>query len=69
MQIHCLEIVTTEVDAVCAAYVSTHDVQFGELRDACLAAGVKGVELVDVDELAMSAGHRDRRDANARTAT
>jgi len=30
MQIHYLEIVTTEVDAVCAAYASANGVQFGE---------------------------------------
>lgn len=35
MQIHYLEIVTTEVDAVCAAYASAHGMQFGE-RDASL---------------------------------
>lgn len=30
MQIHYLEIVTYEVDAVCAAYAAAHGVQFGE---------------------------------------
>ena len=30
MQIHYLEIVTREVDAVCAAYGAVHSVQFGE---------------------------------------
>jgi predicted enzyme related to lactoylglutathione lyase len=30
MKIQYLEIVTKEVDAVCAAYASTHKVQFGE---------------------------------------
>ena len=30
MQIHYLEIVTNEVDAVCAAYAAAHDVQFGK---------------------------------------
>lgn len=30
MQIHYLEIVTHEVDAVCAAYAATCDVQFGD---------------------------------------
>lgn len=30
MQIQYLEIVTEEVDAVCAAYASAHEVQFGE---------------------------------------
>ena len=30
MQIHYLEIVTKEVDAVCAAYAAANDVQFGE---------------------------------------
>jgi predicted enzyme related to lactoylglutathione lyase len=30
MQIHYLEIVTTEVDAVCAAYAAAQAVQFGE---------------------------------------
>jgi predicted enzyme related to lactoylglutathione lyase len=29
MQIHYLEIVTKEVDAVCAAYAAAHEVQFG----------------------------------------
>ena len=29
MQIHYLEIVTREVDAVCAAYAAAHQVQFG----------------------------------------
>lgn len=35
MQIHYLEIVTKEVDAVCSAYAATHGVQFGE-QDAGL---------------------------------
>jgi predicted enzyme related to lactoylglutathione lyase len=46
MQIHYLEIVTKEVDAVCAAYASTNGVQFGEpdaglgnARTAPLAGG------------------------------
>lgn len=46
MQIHYLEIVTTEVDAVCATYASTHGVQFsepdanlGNARTAPLAGG------------------------------
>src|SRR5688572_19754168 len=46
MQIHYLEIVTKEVDAVCAAYASTNGVQFGEpdaglgnARTAALADG------------------------------
>lgn len=46
MKIQYLEIVTKEVDAVCAAYASTHDVQFGEpdarlgnARTATLAGG------------------------------
>lgn len=30
MQIHYLEIVTTDVDAVCAAYAAANGVQFGE---------------------------------------
>ena len=30
MKIQYLEIVTKEVDAVCAAYAAAHDVQFGE---------------------------------------
>lgn len=30
MQIHYLEIVTREVDAVCSAYAAAHGVQFGE---------------------------------------
>ena len=30
MEIHYLEIVTKEVDAVCAAYAAAHGVQFGE---------------------------------------
>jgi uncharacterized protein len=30
MQIHYLEIVTREVDAVCAAYAAAHGVQFGQ---------------------------------------
>jgi predicted enzyme related to lactoylglutathione lyase len=30
MQIHYLEIVTKEVDAVCAAYAAAHGVQFGK---------------------------------------
>ena len=30
MKIHYLEIVTRDVDAVCAAYASAHKVQFGE---------------------------------------
>ena len=30
MQIHYLEIVTKDVDAVCAAYVATNGLQFGE---------------------------------------
>jgi uncharacterized protein len=46
MQIHYLEIVTREVDAVCAAYASANGVQFGEpdaglggARTASLAGG------------------------------
>ncbi|MGQ0698315.1 MAG: VOC family protein [Panacagrimonas sp.] len=46
MQIQYLEIVTKDVDAVCAAYASTHGVQFGEpdagvgyARTAVLADG------------------------------
>jgi predicted enzyme related to lactoylglutathione lyase len=46
MQIQYLEIVTKEVDAVCAAYAATNDVQFGEpdaglgnARTAALAGG------------------------------
>src|SRR5687767_13794730 len=46
MQIQYLEIVTKEVDAVCAAYAATHGVQFGEpdarlgnARTAVLAGG------------------------------
>jgi len=46
MQIQYLEIVTKEVDAVCAAYASTYGVQFGEpdaglgnARTAALAGG------------------------------
>jgi predicted enzyme related to lactoylglutathione lyase len=35
MQIHYLEIVTKEVDAVCAAYAATNGVQFGK-HDAAL---------------------------------
>lgn len=30
MQVHYLEIVTTDVDAVCAAYAAAHGVQFGQ---------------------------------------
>ena len=30
MQIHYLEIVTKEVDAVCVAYAAAHEVQFGK---------------------------------------
>lgn len=30
MQIHYLEIVTNDVEAVCATYTSAHEVQFGE---------------------------------------
>lgn len=46
MQIHYLEIVTKEVDAVCAAYASANGVRFGEpdaglgnARTAALAGG------------------------------
>ncbi len=46
MQIHYLEIVTKEVDAVCAAYASANGTQFGEpdaglgnARTAALAGG------------------------------
>jgi predicted enzyme related to lactoylglutathione lyase len=46
MQIHYLEIVTPEVDAVCAAYAATHEVRFGQpvaglgnARTAPLAGG------------------------------
>jgi uncharacterized protein len=46
MKIHYLEIVTNEVDAVCAAYASANNVQFGEpdaglggARTASLAGG------------------------------
>lgn len=46
MQIHYLEIVTSEVDAVCAAYAAANAVQFGEpvaglgnARTAALAGG------------------------------
>ena len=46
MQIHYLEIVTEDVDAVCAAYTAMKDVQFGEpeaalgnARTAALAGG------------------------------
>ena len=46
MQIHYLEIVTKEVDAVCAAYASANGVQFGDpdaglgnARTAALAGG------------------------------
>ena len=46
MQIHYLEIVTREVDAVCAAYAAAHGVRFGEpdaglgnARTAALAGG------------------------------
>lgn len=46
MKIHYLEIVTKDVDAVCASYASAHDVQFGEpdarlgnARTATLAGG------------------------------
>lgn len=46
MKIQYLEIVTKEVDAVCAAYASAHNVQFGEpdsglggARTASLAGG------------------------------
>ena len=51
MQIHYLEIVTKEVDAVCAAYVAAHGVQFGE-PDAGLGnartAALRGGGLVGV---------------------
>ena len=46
MRIHYLEIVTTDVDAVCAAYAAAHEAQFGEpdpglgnARTAALAGG------------------------------
>jgi len=46
MKIHYLEIVTKDVDAVCAAYSSAHEVRFGEpqaelgnARTAALAGG------------------------------
>jgi hypothetical protein len=46
MQIHYLEIVTKEVDAVCAAYAAANGVQFGGLdaglgnaRTAALSGG------------------------------
>lgn len=46
MQVHYLEIVTKDVDAVCAAYAATHNTQFGEpdaslggARTAALAGG------------------------------
>jgi predicted enzyme related to lactoylglutathione lyase len=46
MKIHYLEIVTRDVDTVCAAYASAHKVQFGEpdaglgnARTAALAGG------------------------------
>ena len=51
MQIHYLEIVTKEVDAVCAAYAAAHGVQFGE-PDAGLGnartAALRGGGLVGV---------------------
>jgi predicted enzyme related to lactoylglutathione lyase len=51
MQIHYLEIVTTEVDAVCGAYAATHGVLFGE-PDALLGnartAALPGGGLVGV---------------------
>jgi len=51
MQIECLEIVTEEVDAVCAAYAPAKGVQFGE-RDARLgnarSAALPGAGLVGV---------------------
>ncbi len=45
MKIHYLEIVTREVDAVCAAYAAAHDVRFGE-PDARLG-GARTAELAD----------------------
>ncbi len=49
MQIHYLEIVTKEVNAVCAAYAAANVVQFGELdtglgnaRTAALPGGALG---------------------------
>ena len=51
MQIYYLEIVTTEVDAVCSAYAAAHGVQFGD-PDAGLGnartAALQGVGLVGV---------------------
>ena len=47
MQVQYLEIVTPDVDAVCAAYAQVHGVQFGEpeaglggARTAALAGGI-----------------------------
>jgi len=51
MKIQYLEIVTKEVDAVCAAYTSAHKVQFGE-PDARLGnartATLEGVDLIRI---------------------
>lgn len=43
MQIHYLEIVTPEVDAVCASYEKIHDVTFGEPEPAL--GGARTAEL------------------------
>jgi hypothetical protein len=44
MKLHYLEIVTSEVDAVCAAYAATHGVQFGapEARLGTCAIYIQG---------------------------
>ena len=45
MKLHYLEIVTPDVDAICAAYEAAHNVQFGEADD--LLGGAKTCSLAD----------------------
>ena len=57
MKVHYLEIVSPDVDAVCAEYEAVHNVQFGEVEE--LLGGARTCNLADGSIIGVRAPLRD----------